>query len=89
MAETINPQSNAYPAPITREKLDCACRAETALAEMGFRDFRVRLLGGGARIQVTEEQMPLAFQEREKINAALKPLFSMVLLDLEGRKASE
>lgn len=75
--------------PITREKLDCACRAETALAEMGFRDFRVRLLGGGARIQVTEEQMPLAFQEREKINAALKPLFSMVLLDLEGRKASE
>ena len=56
---------------------------------MGFRDFRVRLQGGGARIQVTEEQMPLAFQEREKINAALKPLFSMVLLDLEGRKASE
>ena len=75
--------------PITREKLDRACRAETALAEMGFRDFRVRLLGEGARIQVTEEQMPLAFQEREKINAALKPLFSMVLLDLEGRKASE
>ena len=74
---------------ITRERLQRAEKAENTLMQMGFRDFRVRLLDDGARIQVTEDQMPLAFQKREEITAALRPVFPMILLDLEGRKASE
>ena len=55
---------------------------------MGFQDFRVRLLGDGARIQITAEQMQKALERREEITAALKPLFSAVMLDLEARSAS-
>ena len=74
---------------ITRERLGRAERAEEVLAQMGFRDFRVRLLEDGACIQVTAGQMYLAFQKREKIIDALRADFSRVLLDLEERKASE
>ena len=74
---------------ITRERLGRAERAEEVLAQMGFRDFRVRLLEDGACIQVTAGQMHLAFQKREKIIDALRADFSRILLDLEERKASE
>lgn len=60
-------------------------RAEGALAALGFRDFRVRLLDGNARIQVTEKQLALALEQRQQVLDALKPLFPMVLLDLETR----
>lgn len=56
--------------------------------ELGFSDFRVRLTEGGARLQVTGEQMPLVFEKREEVMAALKPLFGTVLLDLEQRSPS-
>ena len=63
-------------------------RAEEALAGLGFFDFRVRLYGEAARIQVTEQQMALLLLEREKVLEALKPLFSEVLLDLTARQVS-
>lgn len=75
--------------PITGELLERAETAEQILKEMGFRDFRVRLLGDGARIQVKEDQMALVFQKRKEIAEVFRPLFSMILLDLEGRKVSE
>ncbi len=75
--------------PITAERLNRVERAESALAAMGFRDFRVRLWNDGARIQLTEEQMDAAMAKRQEIIAALKPYFPAVLLDLEGRRASE
>lgn len=56
--------------------------------ELGFSDFRVRLTEGGARLQVTGEQMTLVFEKREEVMAALKPLFGTVLLDLEQRSPS-
>ena len=59
--------------------------AECALEKMGFRDFRVRLYGDGARIQVREEQLPRLLQERKSVLDALKVFFPVVLLDLETR----
>ena len=61
-------------------------RAETALHALGFRDFRVRLFHGLARVQVPEGQMALALERREEILAALKD-FDGAVLDLKAREA--
>ena len=71
---------------ITATDLQRTERAENYLMSLGFRDFRVRLYGDGARIQVREEQLPLLLEHREEIVERLKQNFSAVLLDLEGRK---
>lgn len=73
---------------ITEEALGRAAQAESALMEMGFRDFRVRLTQEGARLQLTGGQMLLAVEKRNEIMKALKPLFRTVSLDLEERQAS-
>lgn len=73
---------------ITEEDLERAERAETLLADLGFRDFRVRITGEGARIQATEEQLPLVLEKRKEITGALKDLFPAVSLDLEARTGS-
>ena len=84
--------------PIGFFALYCAmeawCRAEPnaahrALAALGFADFRVRLLDGCARLQLTEAQLPRALACRQQILAALAPLFDGVLLDLNSRAASQ
>lgn len=74
---------------ITSDDLRRTEQAEGILDRMGFRDFRVRLFGGGARLQVTEEQLALAVEKRAEIVRELKPLFPAVLLDLEIRRESE
>ena len=73
---------------ITREDLQRAEQAEMALMALGFRDFRVGLSGGGARLQMTGDQMSLAVERRNDIMQALKPLFPAVFLDLEERSPS-
>ena len=70
--------------PIIAADLQRVERAETALHALGFRDFRVRLFHGLARVQVPEGQMALALEQREEILAALGD-FDGVLLDLKGR----
>ncbi len=60
-------------------------RAEQALAEMGFSDFRVRVFHGAARIQLPKAQFALAFEKRQEIQELLCPDFSGVLLDLNAR----
>ena len=72
-------------APITKEDLEKVERAEGALHTLGFRDFRVRLFHGAARLQVTEEQLPLVLEQREAISSSLGPAFDGVLLDLKPR----
>ena len=47
------------------------------------------LYGGGARLQVTEEQMQLVTEKRKQIYEKLGRLFSAVLLDLEERNPSD
>lgn len=74
--------------PITKEDLDRVERAECALETLGFRDFRVRLFHGAARLQVTGEQLPLALEKQAELRAALWPDFSDVLLDLAPRTPS-
>ena len=70
---------------ITREALEKVERGENALFRLGFSDFRVRLLGNAARIQVPADQMERALALRGEINQALEADFSAVLLDLAGR----
>ena len=59
--------------------------AEDALFRLGYTDFRVRVFHGAARLQLPRGQMERAVREAESIQAALKPYFTPILLDLEGR----
>ena len=70
---------------ITKEALEKVERGENALFRLGFSDFRVRLLGDAARLQVPADQMETAIALRGEINRALEADFSAVLLDLAGR----
>ncbi len=70
---------------ITAEDLRRVEQGETALFELGFTDFRVRLYGEAARIQLPRAQLERALTVREDILGALSPLFGGVFLDLEGR----
>ena len=71
--------------PITKEDMEKVERAESALHALGFQDFRVRLFHGAARLQVTEEQLPLVLEQREAVSAALGAAFDGILLDLKPR----
>ena len=59
--------------------------AEDALFRLGYTDFRVRVFHSAARLQLPRGQMERAVREAEAIQAALKPYFTPILLDLEGR----
>lgn len=73
---------------VTAEMLTKVENAESALAGLGFVDFRVRVADGAARLQVTGDQMPMVLEKREEILKALAPDFSAVTLDLAPRRAS-
>lgn len=70
---------------IGRRDLERTEQAEDYLARLGFRDFRVRLLDGCARIQVPAAQLSLALERRGEIFSELRQFYSGVLLDLEAR----
>ena len=59
--------------------------AEDALFRLGYTDFRVRVFHGAARLQLPRGQMERAVREAEELRQALKPYFTPILLDLEGR----
>ena len=71
--------------PITGEILRQVEQAEDQLFQMGYTDFRVRVLGGAARLQFPQSQLERAFREREAIRQALAETFPEVLLDLKTR----
>ena len=73
---------------VTAEMLTKVENAESALAGLGFVDFRVRVADGAARLQVTGDQMSMVLEKREEILKALAPDFSAVTLDLAPRRAS-
>ncbi len=60
-------------------------RATTIVPELGFADFRVRVYDEAARLQFPLEQLNEAVIRRNDIIRGIKPYFSAVLLDLEGR----
>jgi len=70
---------------ITPEKLARTERAEAFLFSLGFTDFRVRTLGGAAKLQLPAAQMGRLLEQRAAVNAALGADYDSVLLDLEAR----
>ena len=70
---------------ITPEALSAVEGAEKALAALGYRDFRVRLFHGTARLELTERDFARAAGAREAVKAALSPWFETVLLDFTVR----
>lgn len=75
--------------PLQRDTLAKVDKGEEALRKMGFSDFRIRVLGDAAKLQITGEQMGAAIQKRGEILRALAPLFPEVMLDLKERPGME
>jgi uncharacterized protein len=76
-----------YGDKITQEQLIRIDKAEEFMAKLGFGQFRVRVHGQTARIEVLKEEIPLFFKDglADKISQELKSLgFLYVTLDLEG-----
>jgi len=76
-----------YGTEVTPERLALVERAEAALRELGFRQFRVRLHEKLARVEIAPEEMPRAMSPEmsASIAARLKAAgFTYVALDLEG-----
>ena len=71
--------------PLTKDLLRRVEAAENVLFALGFSDFRVRVYDEAARLQVPEDQMAAALDQKSEIIKALKPYFPIILLDLEGR----
>jgi uncharacterized protein len=71
--------------PYTEELLRRVEGAENALFQLGFSDFRVRVLGEAARLQIPQAQMEKALRDRTEIVNGIQPYFEPVLLDLAGR----
>lgn len=76
-----------YGERITQDKLSMVERAEELLRELGFRQFRVRIHGRMARIEVEPSSFDRLMEPttRERLTADLKQYgFSYVTLDLQG-----
>ena len=74
--------------PITHDLLRRAEGAEAALTALGFSDFRVRLVGERAFLQLTPAQLPRALELREEILNSLAPFCAGAALDLQPRSPS-
>ena len=74
---------------ITREDLGRVERGEQALAAMGFHDFRLRLRGDGALLQVREDQWEEARRRLEELRSLLAGDFTQVELDAAPRQTRE
>ncbi len=70
---------------ITKEKLFITEHAEKLLSDMGFSDFRIRMSGNDAKIQIKEEQFEKLMMHRKDILETLRPYYRSVTVDLEGR----
>ena len=74
-----------YNHPLTAEALQRIAKAERILREMGFRQCRLRDHDPLARIEVPAEDLPRAFEMRDRLISALKDLgYAYVTLDLQG-----
>lgn len=70
---------------ITAEKLAATEECEDFLFSLGFTDFRVRMRGKDALIQIPSGQFARFAEKREEILAKLKGYYDKVSLDLEAR----
>ena len=70
---------------ITGTDLEHIEKAEGYLFSLGLSDFRVRLVGNTAKIQVPENQITIITNNRIEILTYFKSMFDEVVLDLEVR----
>lgn len=70
---------------ITKDMLERIEAAEKELAALGFSDFRCRIYGSAARLQIKKDQFPAAARLRTDIINRLKPYFNDIFLDLNIR----
>ena len=70
---------------ITAELLEKVEKAESELMSLGYRDFRVRVLGNAAKLQLKPEQMAKLMGERYLVLYVLEQYFDEVYLDLKDR----
>jgi len=74
-----------YGTPIDDALIERIVRAETALAELGFAQMRVRAHGELARVEVGPDELDRAFEARAAIAAATHDAgFAWSTLDLDG-----
>jgi uncharacterized protein len=76
-----------YGTEVTPDRLALVARAEEALRQLGFQQFRVRLHDKLARVEISPEEMPRALEAKmaTAISQQLKTAgFTYVALDLEG-----
>jgi len=76
-----------YGETITREKLHMVDQAESLLLKMGFRQFRVRIHGLMARIELLPEEFPILLEEknRKTVYDAFRSYgFTYISMDLAG-----
>jgi len=66
---------------ITAEKLRTTEKAEAIMQDMGFSDFRVRMRGKDALVQIAEGQHADALMRESEIKAALADLYEKVEID--------
>ena len=71
---------------ITNEKLKITENAEEFLKNLGFSDFRIRMIGNSGKIQIREEQFKLYYEKEKIILNELKKHYDQVFLDNEPRK---
>lgn len=70
---------------ITAEKLAITEKAEGALFDMGYSDFRVRMRGDAALVQIAKDQHARAVSEQDKIKEAIGGSYSSVSIDPQPR----
>ena len=69
----------------TAPKAEKVEKAESELMSLGYRDFRVRVLGNAAKLQLKPEQMAKLMGERYLVLYVLEQYFDEVYLDLKDR----
>ena len=72
--------------PITPEHLEKTERSEGFLMGLGFRDFRIRIVPEGAKLQIRKEQFSLLEQYRQEIFHRLTKEYGFVLPNPEVRE---
>lgn len=80
----------AYGVPVTIERLSKVERGEEILRQMGFKEFRVRVHGELARIEIAPEEMEKALNKEtsEKLAKDFRKIgFRFVTLDLQGYRS--
>lgn len=71
--------------PISKEKLAITERAEGLLFDMGFTDFRVRMRGSSALIQLKKGQREEALKRFDEIKEAIGDMYEEVRIDEQER----